>query len=680
MGAIHRAEALHLTRDRQAAVRPWRAAAAALTAAVLLVAAGCGTAPPSPQDTRERTQLGPPPLPDTAGWGIHVLVLAQGPNGSSWAGTAGHGMFVLRPRSAEWQQIAPADTGASISWGHVNSIAFGRDTLTVWYGTAGNGFGVSRDGGATWRNWTLRELGPQWQYVALNGMVTRGDTFYIATADGLRITADMGATWRCIQERDPVAGGAAQRDDGCTERHNVLPSKYLLALDVAGDGTIWVGHLRGLSRSRDRGRTWQDVDAGGIAGQRVRAVRVHRDSAVWAATETTVFVDSAMTGAFVPATLRVPGFDALPGAPRAIPRSPNMAAPVIATSYGLLARTITGDYRIHYIAAAERWRPSGDIWSVGWWGPAGPPPTPAQQRMMRPEQRVLPPVPLSPVAGTSAGLARVLAGTLPAANIFDPTPPAQPAAPRHAWLQRPIADGDGNPHIDGSYLYGSTMGGRFQQHQGVEFNNPAGTPVRAAADGTVVFAGPAEAGAGTVVIRHDRQWEGRHLFTAYYHNASLDVSVGQRVGGGEVIARVGNTGRATNEHLHFEVHVAPTDDVAAVVDPAVRYPPNAVNPQLWIEPLPGTGIVAGVAFDGSGQPVPRARIYGLVLPFPTETPFSFAETYGDGARGSPAYGEHFAVGDVPAGTYTLGVMIEGRRVWRRLRVEPGMVTWVELRP
>ena len=59
----------------------------------------------------------------------------------------------------------------------------------MWYGTIGNGWGVSRDGGATWRNWTFDELGPRWQYVAPGGIGTAGDSVYVATADGLRITA-----------------------------------------------------------------------------------------------------------------------------------------------------------------------------------------------------------------------------------------------------------------------------------------------------------------------------------------------------------------------------------------------------------------------------------------------------------------------------------------------------------
>jgi hypothetical protein len=246
-------------------------------------------------------------------------------------------------------------------------------------------------------------------------------------------------------------------------------------------------------------------------------------------------------------------------------------------------------------------------------------------------------------------------------------------------LQRPISAREGNPYIDATYRYGSTMGGRFQQHQGVEFNNPAGTPVYAIGAGTVVFAGAAEQGSNTVAIRHDQRADERYVFSTYYHNRSLAVRVGQRVNAGELIAHVGNTGRATNEHLHLEVHVSPDADSSRIVNPSERFPPYTVNPQLWIEPLQGTGVVVGRVLDAQGQPVRGARVYGLVLGYPEETPFSFAETYADRAHSDPAYDEHFAVGDVPAGEYLVGVEIAGRRVWRRVNVLAGQVTFVELR-
>jgi murein DD-endopeptidase MepM/ murein hydrolase activator NlpD len=638
MGAVHGTHAVHL------------AAALALTACV-------GTAPPTPIVPELRIGLAPV-LPDTSGWGVHVLALRRAPDGAVWVGTYGAGLFVLPPRKEEWEHHPPTSDSTGVSSGFVNSIAIERDSLTVWYGTVGNGFGVSRDRGRTWRNWTQRQLGPEWQYVVPEGITVRGDTVYIATADGLRRTSDRGATWRCIQAAaPPAASGTAERNDGCTERIRSLPNDYLLAMDVGPDGSIWVGHLRGLSISRDGGRTWRDVGTAGIAGERIRAIRFAPDSAVWVASESRLFVDSARTGAFRAADIRVPGYPSLPGAPRAIIGSPGLLPPAIATSYGLVARTTEGGYRIFYVAAADRYRPAGDVWAVMWWGP-----------------------PWTLLGGSASGLSRVLAGEAPVTNVIDTLPPVEPQAARHVWFQRPMTAADGNPYIDATYRYGSTMGGGLQQHQGIEFNNPAGTPVRAIGDGVVVFAGAAEQGSNTIAIRHDRQWEAQYVFSTYYHNSSLEAHPGQRVRAGDVIARVGHTGRATNEHLHLEVHVAPAQDSAAIVHPDQRFPPHTVNPQLWVEPLAGTGIVAGRVLDAAGQPAPGTRVYGLVLPYPEETPYSFAETYGDRARGSPAYGEHFAVGDVPAGVYMLGVKLGGKRVWRRVRVQPGMVSWVEFRP
>ncbi|HXI33071.1 MAG TPA: carboxypeptidase-like regulatory domain-containing protein, partial [Gemmatimonadales bacterium] len=122
------------------------------------------------------------------------------------------------------------------------------------------------------------------------------------------------------------------------------------------------------------------------------------------------------------------------------------------------------------------------------------------------------------------------------------------------------------------------------------------------------------------------------------------------------------------------------DSVQLIVDPNERYPRYTTNPELWIAPLPGTGVVAGQVWDSHGQPVQQARVYGLVKPEPQETPYSFAETYGQHNHPDPVYHEHFAVGDVPPGEYTVGVTIEGKKVYRRIRVEAGKVTWVVFRP
>jgi murein DD-endopeptidase MepM/ murein hydrolase activator NlpD len=286
-----------------------------------------------------------------------------------------------------------------------------------------------------------------------------------------------------------------------------------------------------------------------------------------------------------------------------------------------------------------------------------------------------------PWRGTPCGL-RPTQDTLPCLRRATVVAKA-PESPRTTWFRRPISPTD-NPYIDQTYRYGSTMGGNFQQHQGVEFNNPDGTPVLAIGGGRVVYAARAEQGALTVAIRHDTTVAGPkgplRVFSVYYHNSALKVKVGQKVTAGDVIALVGNTGRATNDHLHLEVHTAPGDDVQAIVDSLQRFPAYTTNPELWIEPLPNTGIVAGQVFDAAGDPVPQARIYGLVKPDPLETPFSYAETYGDKAHPHPLYGEHFAVSDVPPGSYVVGTEIGGKKVFRRITVEAGKLTWVVFKP
>src|SRR5947208_6877092 len=88
--------------------------------------------------------------------------------------------------------------------------------------------------------------------------------------------------------------------------------------------------------------------------------------------------------------------------------------------------------------------------------------------------------------------------------------------PSHTWFRRPIALTD-QPYIDQTYRFGSTMGGNFQPHQGVEFNNADGTPVHAIGDGVVVHSGPAERGALTVAVTHARRHLRYDQYSVYYH-------------------------------------------------------------------------------------------------------------------------------------------------------------------
>jgi murein DD-endopeptidase MepM/ murein hydrolase activator NlpD len=85
-------------------------------------------------------------------------------------------------------------------------------------------------------------------------------------------------------------------------------------------------------------------------------------------------------------------------------------------------------------------------------------------------------------------------------------------------------------------------------HGGIDIKAPLGTPVQAAAPGVVVVAG-AEARYGLVVKIEHRAG----FMTVYAHNDVNLVEVGDRVDAGDLIALVGNTGRATTHHVHFEI-------------------------------------------------------------------------------------------------------------------------------
>nr|WP_052055681.1 M23 family metallopeptidase [Myxosarcina sp. GI1] len=98
-------------------------------------------------------------------------------------------------------------------------------------------------------------------------------------------------------------------------------------------------------------------------------------------------------------------------------------------------------------------------------------------------------------------------------------------------------------------------------HQGIDIAAPVGTPVMAAAAGTVIEAEWSSGGYGNLIkIQHS---DGS--ITVYAHNNQILVSVGQQVEQNQQIAEMGNTGNSTGSHLHFEIH--PSGDLA--VDPMI---------------------------------------------------------------------------------------------------------------
>jgi murein DD-endopeptidase MepM/ murein hydrolase activator NlpD len=97
----------------------------------------------------------------------------------------------------------------------------------------------------------------------------------------------------------------------------------------------------------------------------------------------------------------------------------------------------------------------------------------------------------------------------------------------------------------------SPFGWRWgRMHEGIDIGVPSGTPIRAAASGTVIYAGWLGGYGNLTVIDH-----GGGVATAYGHQSGLAAGNGASVAQGQVIGYVGSTGHSTGPHLHFEVRV-----------------------------------------------------------------------------------------------------------------------------
>jgi murein DD-endopeptidase MepM/ murein hydrolase activator NlpD len=112
--------------------------------------------------------------------------------------------------------------------------------------------------------------------------------------------------------------------------------------------------------------------------------------------------------------------------------------------------------------------------------------------------------------------------------------------------------------------YGRRWG---RMHKGIDIAGPVGTPIIAAAEGTVIVSGWSSGGYGNLVeIRHS---DG--TTTRYGHNSRLSVGVGQIVRQGQQVAEMGSTGRSTGSHVHFEIRPGGGD----AVNPIAHLPANS---------------------------------------------------------------------------------------------------------
>jgi murein DD-endopeptidase MepM/ murein hydrolase activator NlpD len=221
----------------------------------------------------------------------------------------------------------------------------------------------------------------------------------------------------------------------------------------------------------------------------------------------------------------------------------------------------------------------------------------------------------------------------------------------HYLLERPISAEYTN-WTDRIYPYGSTRGGLYPTHHGVEFFNPVGVPVMAAGDGVAVAAGsddvilygPKENFYGyLVIIQHDQLYMEQPVYSLYGHLSNVLVAEGQHVATGELIGLVGGTGVANGgAHLHFEVRVGENSYS------------STRNPELWLRPFSGWGTLAGQLLWPDGSYIYGAPLYVERVDDPgrfvNRTLYTYAD---DQVNPDSVWRENFTSPDLEPGPYSV---------------------------
>jgi len=271
-------------------------------------------------------------------------------------------------------------------------------------------------------------------------------------------------------------------------------------------------------------------------------------------------------------------------------------------------------------------------------------------------------------------------------RFFLPTPGAEPvsgwrpplyavpwavSAYDHFYFARPIAADNVNwPLAD--YRYGAVFFAPNIVHTGVDVDADEGTPILAAGSGTVVSAdwglyteapgNQSDPYGQAVVLRHDFGYEGQTLYTVYAHMSKIITVVGQHVETGDVLGLVGATGATTGPHLHFEVRLGANTFY------------STYNPELWMAPPQGWGVLVGRLTDEDGKLLHLFPVE--VRPMPSEVPLRTVKTYAEGAANSdPYYQENLVLSDLPAGLYKIAFQYQDKNLQFWTDIYPGQVTY-----
>lgn len=239
----------------------------------------------------------------------------------------------------------------------------------------------------------------------------------------------------------------------------------------------------------------------------------------------------------------------------------------------------------------------------------------------------------------------------------------------HFYFARPIAADEINWPL-ANYRYGYFFPDTDIIHTGIDITAKRGTPVIAAAPGTVIWVGYGlyygsynedDPYGLAVTIEHDFGYKDKKLLTVYGHMDRIDVEKGQRVDTGTQLGIVGNTGNTTGPHLHFEV----------------RYETNSFfrtrNPELWLSPPQGWGVLVGQIKDQYLQYINLKEVY--VRNLDSNQTWMVLTYATNNINRDEFYKENLVLSDLPAGNYRISFNLNGDLYTEKITIHPGAITF-----
>lgn len=243
----------------------------------------------------------------------------------------------------------------------------------------------------------------------------------------------------------------------------------------------------------------------------------------------------------------------------------------------------------------------------------------------------------------------------------------------HFYFARPIAADQVNWPL-ANYRYGGVFFADVV-HTGVDIDAPYGTRILAAGPGTVVWAdwglfmqAPGDISdpyGQAVVLRMDFGYQNQPLYSVYAHMSRIIAVPGQHVQTGDVLGLVGATGATTGPHVHFEVRWGHNSFQ------------NTYNPELWMAPPEGWGVLVGRLSDKSNAPLQQLAV---TVRNTITSESHVVNTYGGGAVNlDPYYRESLVLGDLAAGLYKITFRADDADQQEWMYIYPGQVTYFTFR-